>query len=66
MRFESVWAVYFSACGSTRRVLRARGELVCTTMSSRTGLLQAVTMACSPSTSTQHTRQAAISLMPFK
>ena len=50
----------------TRRVLRARGELVCPTMPSRTGLLQAVTMACSPSTSTQHTRQAAISLMPFK
>ena len=26
MRFESVWAVYFSACGSTRRVLRAMAE----------------------------------------
>lgn len=26
MRFESVWAVYFSACGSTRRVLRAMAK----------------------------------------
>lgn len=26
MRFESVWAVYFSACGSTRRVLRRMAE----------------------------------------
>ena len=26
MRFESVWAVYFSACGSTRRVLLAMAE----------------------------------------
>lgn len=26
MRFESVWAVYFSACGSTRRALRAMAE----------------------------------------
>ena len=26
MRFENVWAVYFSACGSTRRVLRAMAE----------------------------------------
>ena len=49
-----------------RRVLRARGELVWTAMPSWTGLLQAVTMARSPSTSTQHTRQAAISLMPFR
>ena len=31
-----------------------------------TTLLQAVTMARSPSTSTQHTRQAAISLMSFR
>ena len=49
-----------------RRVVRTRGELVWTTMPSFTGLLQAVTMARSPSTSTQHTRQAAISLIPFK
>lgn len=26
MRFESVWAVYFSACGSTRRALRAMAK----------------------------------------
>ena len=26
MRFEGVWAVYFSACGSTRRVLRRMAE----------------------------------------
>ena len=26
MRFESVWAVYLSACGSTRRVLRRMAE----------------------------------------
>lgn len=26
MRFESVWAVYFSACGSTRRALRRMAE----------------------------------------
>ena len=26
MRFESVWAVYFSACGSTRQVLRRMAE----------------------------------------
>ena len=26
MRFESVWAAYFSACGSTRRVLRAMAK----------------------------------------
>ena len=49
-----------------RRVARARGELVWTTIPSRTGVLQAVTMARSPSTSTQHTRQAAISLSPFR
>ena len=47
-------------------VCRALGELVWTTMPSFTGLLQAVTMARSPSTSTQHTRQAAISLMSFR
>ena len=49
-----------------RRVCRALGELVWTTMPSFTGLLQAVTMARSPSTSTQHTRQAAISLISFR
>ena len=49
-----------------RRVRRARGELVWTTMPSFTPLLQAVTMARSPSTSTQHTRQAAISLISFR
>ena len=42
------------------------GVLVCTTMPSCTGLLQAVTMRASPSTSTQHTRQAAISLISFR
>ena len=26
MCFESVWAVYFSACGSTRRLLRGMAE----------------------------------------
>ena len=45
-----------------RRVSRARGELVWTTMPSTTELLQAVTIAVSPSTSTEQTRQAAISL----
>ena len=49
-----------------RRIRRARGELVWTTMPSFTALLQAVTMARSPSTSTQHTRQAAIRLTSFK
>ena len=49
-----------------RRVALVRGELVRTTMPSFTGLLQAVTMARSPSTSTQHTRQAAIRLISFR
>ena len=50
----------------TRRVSRARGELVWMTMPSCTGLLHEGTMRCSPSISTQHTRQAPISFKSFR
>ena len=49
-----------------RRASRTRGELVWMTMPSLTTLLQEGTSLPSPSISTQHTRQAEISLISLR
>ena len=54
------------SCRLVRRASRTRALLVWMAMPSATTLLQAGMSLSSPSTSTQHSRQAPISLIPFR
>ena len=54
------------SCRLVRLAVRTRALLVRITIPSATTLLQAGMSFSSPSTSTQHSRQAPISLMPFR